>query len=242
MTTDAPPMSFEATTPPTLFVAFADPPAARDDEFNVWYDTVHGPDALENGSFTAMHRFRAVGDGHRSAPYLALWEGRFDTEAEAWGYIAPRAQALREAGRVGDIASVRFAVMLFGTGTPSGARCDPVRSLTTVQNDWRCADDAPAADEWWASTGLDDVPSSARWLATSDAAGKGAGYHLGVFPHSEDVGDLDPVWSRIGAAGMSPLPPYQTIFGDETDDATDDEPAPAPAWVMHWQPVTSLRA
>ena len=60
-------MHLQPTTPSTLFVALADPPAERDDEFNEWYDTIHGPDALANGSFTAMHRFRAVGGGHRAA-------------------------------------------------------------------------------------------------------------------------------------------------------------------------------
>ena len=39
-------MDLPAATPATLFVAFADPPADRDAEFNEWYDTVHGPDAL----------------------------------------------------------------------------------------------------------------------------------------------------------------------------------------------------
>ena len=63
-------------------------------EFNKWYDEIHGPDALENGSFGAVHRFRAIGGGHRPAPYLAIWEAPYDSEAEAWAYIGPRAQAL----------------------------------------------------------------------------------------------------------------------------------------------------
>ena len=236
-------MQFDPETPSTLFVAFADPPPERDAEFNEWYDTIHGPDALANGSFTALHRFRAVGAGHRAAPYLALWEGRFASEGEAWGYIAPRAQALREAGRAGDISSVRFAVMLFGTGSIGGSRCDPVSSLTTVQNDWRTADSADDAVTWWQANGLGRFASPMGWLATSDPAGKGAGYHLGVFAHAEPVGDLDKSWSGVGRAGTSPLPPYQTIFGD-TADAGDgaDEPTPAPAWVMHWEPIVSMRA
>ena len=59
-------MQFDPETPSTLFVAFVDPPPERDAEFNEWYDTIHGPDALANGSFTALHRFRAVGAGHRA--------------------------------------------------------------------------------------------------------------------------------------------------------------------------------
>ena len=236
-------MHLEPATPSTLFVAFADPPAEREDEFNEWYDTIHGPDALENGSFTAMHRFRATGDGHRAAPYLALWEGRFASEAEAWGYIAPLAQALRDAGRAGDISSVRFAVMLLGAGTYPGSRCDPVRSLTTVQNDWRDVGDAVSAGTWWSANRLDAVASSTRWLATSDPAGKGAGYHLALFAHSQPEAELDASSFDVGATGMSPLPPYQTLFGDAADgNGGGDEPAPAPAWMMNWEPITSMRA
>ena len=236
-------MQLDPETPSTLFVAFADPPPERDAEFNEWYDTIHGPDALANGSFTALHRFRAVGGGHRAAPYLALWEGRFASEGEAWGYIAPRAQALREAGRAGDISSVRFAVMLFGTGSITGSRCDPVSSLTTVQNDWRTANAADDAVTWWEANGLGSLSSPMAWLATSDPAGKGAGYHLGVFAHPERVGDLDRSWSGVGRAGTSPLPPYQTIFGDTADaDDRTAEPPPASAWLMHWEPIMSMRA
>jgi hypothetical protein len=237
-------MRFERDTPSTVFVALADPPADRDAEFNEWYDTVHGPDALENGSFTAMHRFRAVGEGHRAAPYLALWEGRFATEADAWAYIGPRAQALREAGRAGDIASVRFALMMFRAETRRGSPCEPVRSLTTVQNDWRDVAGAPGASTWWEASGLDAVDAPARWLVTSDPAGRGAGYHLAVFAHDTDAAETAATAgiAGVGTPGMSPLPPYETIFGaTQGDDADADAPPPAPAWVMQWEPVTSQR-
>ena len=44
------------------------------------------------------------------------------------------------------------------------------------------------------------------------------------------------------APGMSPLPPYQTIFG--TTVGTDEARglAPAEAWMMTWEPVVSQRA
>jgi hypothetical protein len=235
-------MELAAATPSTVFVAFADPAPGRDAEFNEWYDTVHGPDALANGSFTAMHRFRAVGDGHRAAPYLALWEGRFETEAEAWAYIAPRAQELREAGRAGDISSVRFAIMMFRTATLRGSPCEPVQSLTTVQNDWRDVTGAPDASAWWDATDLEAVDAPARWLVSSDPAGRGAGYHLAVFAHAEPVTDLAPL-PPGSCPGTSPLPPYETIFGGNVG-AADAEPAPdpAPAWAMRWEPITSMRA
>jgi hypothetical protein len=234
-------MRFDAETPSTVFVAFADPPLEREAEFNDWYDTVHGPDALANGSFTALHRFRAVGDGHRAAPYLALWEGRFGSEAEAWAYIAPRAQALREAGRAGDISSVRFALMMFRAVSLRGSPCEPVQSLTTVQNDWRDVAGATDAEAWWAATGFDAIDAPARWLVTSDPAGRGAGYHLGVLAHVESAADLPPLPAGP-ALGTSPLPPYETIFGATAGDDADEAPPPAHAWAMLWEPITSMRA
>jgi hypothetical protein len=53
------------TTPPTVFVVFADPSADREAEFNNWYDTIHGPDALANGSFTGC---TGIGPPTRRSP------------------------------------------------------------------------------------------------------------------------------------------------------------------------------
>ena len=82
--------------------------------------SIHGPDAMENGSFTALNRYRAVGPGWRQARYLALWEGGYTSEKEAWDYIAPRAKQLQAAGRVGDVAAVVWARMLLASpGSPA---------------------------------------------------------------------------------------------------------------------------
>ena len=255
-------MRLDPQCPSTLFVALADPPPGREAELHEWYDTVHGPDALANGSFSAVHRFRAVGNGHRAAPFLALWEGRFADEAEAWGYIAPLAHQLRQAGRVGDIASVRFAIMLFGVAVPVDpdalpATCEPVATLTTVQNDWRHPEAAPEPGAWFdrvTRAGRSAIEVRApQWLATSDTGGRGRGFHLAVFPSQRRVEAVAESWRTVAAEGMSPLPPYQTIFGDtagagadagDAPDAADaaDTVADADAWVMHWEPVASLRA
>ena len=68
----------------TLFVVVCEPPAEHEAEFNRWYDEVHGPDALENGSFHKMRRYRAVGPGYCPAHYVNLWDGDYQSEAEAW--------------------------------------------------------------------------------------------------------------------------------------------------------------
>ena len=195
-----------------------------------------------------MHRFRAVGDGHRAAPYLALWEGRFTSESRGVGLH--RSRARRRCARPdgpGDISSVRFALMLFARRNPrrlalrSGAR--------HYHGPERLARRRPARrarQAWWDATGLDAIDAPTRWLVTSDAAGRGAGYHLAVFAHDHDAAEAAATSGAAGiaAAGMSPLPPYETIFGSTAGDDVDDRPTPepAPAWLMRWEPITSLRA
>jgi hypothetical protein len=41
---------------------------------------------------------------------------------------------------------------------------------------------------------------------------------------------------------MSPLPPYQTIFGTTVGTDEANGLAPADAWLMTWEPVVSQRA
>jgi hypothetical protein len=237
------------TTPPTLFVVFAEPPADGEEAFHHWYDVVHGPDAIQNGSFTALNRYRAVGPGWRQARFLALWEGQFTSENEAWDYIAPRAKQLQEAGRVGDVAAVVWARMMLASAgslrTKGEPEAGPRRSLTTVQNDWRSPDPAVSAEAWWMATGLDDAPkASGAYLYSSDPDGRGgAGYHLAVFEHEGPASDIGGEWARFGAPGTSPTPPYQAVFVDAHSPASapgGDQPPPAPAWVMHWEPVSRL--
>src|SRR5690606_34032659 len=158
-------MQLAPHTPSTLFVVFANPTAEHEAEFNRWYDEIHGPDALANGSCLAVHRFRATGPGQRPAPYLALREARFGSEAEAWAYIGPRAQALRESGRAGgEVASVRFAIMLVAAAGGRGPVLEEVGALTTIQNDWREAASASAARPWWIALPHDAIEAPIRWL------------------------------------------------------------------------------
>jgi hypothetical protein len=235
-------MTLEAKTPRALFVVFANPTPEHEPEFNRWYDEIHGPDALGNGSFSALHRFRAKGPDYRGTPYLALWEAPYDSEAEAWAYIGPRAQALREAGRAGgEIASVRYALMLIAASMGHGSGLDSVGSLVTFQNDWRDTATAPPARTWWHALPPEAVEAPLRWLVTSDAEGRGAGHHLAILAYPDASPAVAPGLSAGINAGMSPLPPYHTIFG--TTVGTDETAVPrSPAWRMTWEPVISQRA
>ena len=85
------PMKLAASTPRALFVVFANPKPEHEAEFNRWYDEVHGPDALGNGSFTALHRFRAIGPA--TAPPPTSHSGRPPTTRRPRpGPISPSAR------------------------------------------------------------------------------------------------------------------------------------------------------
>ena len=78
------------TPTPSVFVVLAEPSPEQEADFHHWYDQIHGPDALDNGSFSALHRYRAIGPGWKQARYLAVWQGRYKTEPEAWDYLRQR--------------------------------------------------------------------------------------------------------------------------------------------------------
>ena len=227
-----------ADAPRTLFVAQCEPPAAREAEFHDWYDKVHAPDAFANGSFTGLSRYRAAGPGAASARFLALWEGDYETEAEAWGYIRPRAHALHAAGRIDDISSVRFALMMFRTGPATTGWLAQPTSLTTVQNDWRQPDASESGEAWLRRIGFDRRPGPS-WLYSSDPAGHGGGYHLALFAQQCSVADAARLWTGSGTPGSSPTPPYRRIFAESDVEAKGaiDRRAVADAWVMHWEPI-----
>jgi len=225
---------------PALFVVFANPAHGTEAAFSEWYDHVHGPDALANGSFRSLHRYRAVGPGWKPARFLALWQGDHSSLAEADAYITPRAEALRAAGRVGTVASVTWAAMLFAVpgaaGAPGAPGAGAGRILTTVQSDWRRPRAWPDPLGWWRSVGLDAETSGCGSLFTSDPPGA----HLAVFEHDGPVPSGR--WARWGADGMSPTPPYQPVFGTSEQTPVDVGPAPgvAAGWVMQWELVSSL--
>src|SRR3954447_21286048 len=120
------------TDPACVFLVFCNPGAGGDEALEHWYMKIHGPDALENGSFQALPRYQACHD--YPARFLAVWEGSFTTMEDARAYIAPRAADLRGQGRVTDDMTVTWALMAFRTTAPSAAPApDPVETLTLVE-------------------------------------------------------------------------------------------------------------
>jgi len=218
------------------FVVWSTPNPGVDEEYQRWYNEVHLPDAIKNGSFVAMHRYEAVGPGYRAAPFLSIAEADYGCETEAWASVRPRAHALRQAGRIDDLYRVDFATMLLTVETDVSSH--PVETLTTVQNDWR----HPGGDgrEWLASIAVPAATPRSMQLLTTDPEGeRGGGRHLALFESATGLDDTVGAWAEAGAAGSSPLPPYTTLFGVAGEQASG-QPEPARAWVSHWRHIVTV--
>ena len=136
-----------------VFMVFAQPSAGRATELQEWYDVIHGPDALENGSFNALSRWQCV--SHPGAPFLALWEGEWVDDNDAWDYIRPRAIELNKLGRIGDIPSADWAQMTFAGSPKCSVSNQPTRTLTMVQSDWYHPNRDQTLEQWTSAVGAD---------------------------------------------------------------------------------------
>ena len=215
-----------------MFVVLAEPSPEQEADFHDWYDKIHGPDALENGSFSALHRYRVAGPGWVQARYLAVWQGRYRSEPEAWDYIRPRAKGLRAAGRVGEVASVVWALVLlaapgFGdeqaTGDQAAGGSRPVahhgpERLARTRTRRSARPIGGRHRDWTTPRRM-----GGSQLYTSDPGGGGGGYHLALFENAGNAADAVKAWQGIGEAGMSPTPPYRTIFA-EPGEGSEERP------------------
>src|SRR4051794_25528929 len=98
---------------PCAFVVLSNAGPGGDEALAKWYMEIHGPDAMENGTFTALHRYQAIGS--YDARFLAVWEGRFTSLSEARDTIVPNAAGLKKKGRISDDLVVVWSAMHFLT-------------------------------------------------------------------------------------------------------------------------------
>jgi hypothetical protein len=218
------------------FIVWSTPHPGVEDEYHRWYNEVHLPDAIENGSFTAMHRYEAAGPGYHFARFLSIAEADYGSEEEAWASVRPKAQALRDAGRVHDLYRVDYATMLLTVATD--VTDHPVRTLTSVQNDWR----APGgeATAWLASLAVPAAAPRSMQLFTTDPRGAGGGgRQLALFESATGLDETVAAWAHAGTAGSSPTPPYTTLFGVEGKRPAE-EPGLASTWVAHWRHLVTV--
>jgi hypothetical protein len=218
------------------FVVWSTPYGGVTDEYHRWYNEVHLPDAINNGSFVAMHRYEAVGPGYCAAPYLSIAEADYGSESEAWASVRPRAQSLHDVGRIQDLYRVDFATMMLTVDAAVSSH--PVETLTTVQNDWR----HPGGDAsaWSSSVKVPPrAPRSVQLLTTDPQGERGPGRHLALYESATGLEQTVADWSDAGQAGSSPLPPYTTLFG-VVGETPRDQPAPSPVWVAHWRHLLTV--
>ena len=148
--------------PRCVFMVFAQPAADRVDELYDWYQVIHGPDALANGSFNALRRYRCV--SNPNAPFVALWEGEWAEPEDAWT-TSRRERELHDAGRIGDIPSADWASMTFTSkllSTPVDVQ--PVRSMkVTVESHCRYHPDRDQSLSAGHAVGLDADDVGGPW-------------------------------------------------------------------------------
>ena len=227
--------------PRCLFMVFARPSDDRVLELQEWYDVIHAPDAMANGSFNALTRYQCVND--RTAPFLALWEGEWVDDKDAWDYIRPRAEQLHSEGRIGDIPSAEWASMTF-TGEPGCAPVAnrPARTLTMVQSDWYHPDVDRSLADWLGSSGVgaDDAGAAtwhSRYFYSADRTVE-PGLHVAFFESDAPVGVVTAAWKGFGTLGPSPTRPFKGLF----EERGEGRPVPpkASAYVSHWAQIARL--
>ena len=174
------------TDPSCVFLVFCNPGDGGDEALDHWYMKIHGPDALENGSFQALHRYEACGD--YPARFLAVWEGSFTTMAEGRAYIAPRADELRRQGRVTEDMTVTWALMAFRTAAPSSAPPDHVETVTLVEG----------------GISIRAIPRGRPYVYG------GVVLHESALP----LDAAHALWDGVGKPGPAPRGTYQSIFDD----------------------------
>jgi hypothetical protein len=203
-----------ATAPASIFTVFCNPGTGGEEALAEWYMEIHGPDALANGSFDALHRYRALGD--YEARFLAVWEGNYTTLQAASDYITPRAEGLRHSGRVTEDMTVTWAAVQF--------RRDP----------------APTAADRAAPGAVGTL--TLVWGAEPAAPPPGAVSRYGDFTLVEQTDPpavAVPRWAGVGDAGMAPHAPYTGVFRPAAQPLAA-APAVTGTWVSHWEPIGSL--
>jgi len=170
--------------PPSLFLVFSNAGPGGPDALDRWYRQTHGPEAFASGSFSALHRYEALGD--YEARFLAVWEGDFTSRQEV------RAKMLRGGpkGRSGITPAlvVVWSSFFFATGaTPETA--GTVCTLTLVEGTVALGGPPPAGTTAYHYGDL-------------------------VLYESPAGPDGVKAWATRGVESMAPHGLYRTIFDD----------------------------
>jgi len=167
---------------PCLLMVFSNPRTGAAEDLAQWYMEVHGPDALKNGSFYALHRYEALGTYH--ARFLALWEGEFESLEQAKAKIVPNAGGLRDRGRISSELEVVWSALIFLTASSPSPGDRQAATLTLVEG---------------SEVDLFGRPT----CRYGDVA---------LYESTEASGDVIARWAGRGDEGIAPHGPYRNIF------------------------------
>ena len=85
--------------------------AAREQEFNQWYEDVHIPDILDAGGFHTAYRYESLDPAATKAKYLAIYETDNIDPAKAREKHAEANTHWRERGRMSDLLDVTSSLI-----------------------------------------------------------------------------------------------------------------------------------
>ncbi|MSQ26094.1 MAG: hypothetical protein EXR49_07510 [Dehalococcoidia bacterium] len=230
---------------PVLFVVFCVPHAGKEEHFNRWMDEVHVPDSAGPGKvFTRCFRYVAL--GQRERLYLHLWESAAADLESAMADVKAHAMRLKDRGRIEQPFTVVWSQWLAAAGATTPAPQTAVRSLVTLQNNWRDATVGESIAAWAGKTGLGEAGRAGQAPATyiygSGSASGGEGKFLSLVESEETPEQAAARWRAAGEPGPCPFAPYKTIFqqqvweqGKERAAAAGQGPG-ARVWVTAWEP------
>lgn len=229
---------------PVLFVVFSVPHAGMEQTFNRWMDEVHVPDSAGAGKvFTRCHRYVALGTPQRL--YLHLWESAAPDLDAAMAEVQAHAMRLKNDGRIEQPFDVVWSQWLAAAGAAKGWRDEPVRSLVTLQNNWRDATAGESLEAWTKETGPEKNGLPAQSLATyiyrSGSASGEEGKFLSLVECADAPEQAAARWRGVGEPGPCPFSPYRTIFEQQgweqgtNQDTARPKATEARVWVTVWQ-------
>ena len=200
---------------------------------------MHRPDSFEENLFTAASRQRAASPS--KAEYLTLWEADYPDTESALARIRPAARAFRESGRILPVLDLVFQQFL--QRVPGfGHTCDePVRSLTTLQNDWSRPAAGQNFEAWWKEAVFaKDAPQSGYHshyaYAAFDLADPDAGKFLVLLESSAQAEQVAQAWEGVGTTSLTSFGPATPIYpeaGAPAQAPGRGDPAPESRQALH---------
>ena len=101
---------FRAATKPALGIMLVlsnCKDAAREDEFNRWYEDVHVADILDTGAFHTAYRYESLDQERTQAKFLAIYETDNIDPAKARETMSAAGADWRQRGRMSDLLEVK---------------------------------------------------------------------------------------------------------------------------------------